>query len=83
MVCRWCFQHQSATNQKTKGGVLLKRKTSSFVRMNHSCVRNAQLEFEKGAVIVDLLTLTGLRLISPCSDNSFPVLQILSPTSAL
>jgi hypothetical protein len=39
------------TNQKaTKGGVLCKRETSSLARFDHSCVRNALLEMENGAL---------------------------------
>jgi hypothetical protein len=38
------------TNQKAKGGVLLKRQTSFLARFNHSCVRNALLEMVKGAL---------------------------------
>jgi hypothetical protein len=34
-------------NQKAKGYVLRKRKTSYLGRLNHSCVRIVQLEYEK------------------------------------
>jgi hypothetical protein len=35
------------TRRLPKGGVLHKRKSSSFARLNHSCVRNAWLDLEK------------------------------------
>jgi hypothetical protein len=42
------------TNQPTKrlikGGVRRRRETSSLVRSNHSCVRNALLEMVNGAL---------------------------------
>jgi hypothetical protein len=38
------------TRKLTKGGVLRKRKFSSFARLNHYFIRNAKLESEKGAL---------------------------------
>jgi hypothetical protein len=42
----WCIWNQP-TKKLTKGGVLHKRNTLSLARLNHSCVRNAELELEK------------------------------------
>jgi hypothetical protein len=50
------------TYQNAKGGVLRKRETSSLVRSDHSCVRNAMLEMVNRDLQItwDVLTLTGL-----------------------
>jgi hypothetical protein len=42
----WCVWNQP-TKKLSKGGALSKRKTSSLAILNHSCLRNAQLDFEK------------------------------------
>jgi hypothetical protein len=52
--------HQPTKNL-TKGGVLRKRKTSSLVRLVHSCVRNSLQDMVNGALKQNggVLTLTG------------------------
>jgi hypothetical protein len=54
--------HNQPTKKLTKGRVRRRRETSSLVRFNHSCVRNALLEMVNGAKLKlgILLTLTGL-----------------------
>jgi hypothetical protein len=47
---------------KTKSGDLFNRKMSSLAKLNHSCVRNALLELDKGGLsggTSDMLTLTS------------------------
>jgi hypothetical protein len=64
----------SKSNQKAEGGVMRKRKTSCHAMLNHSCIRNAQLELVNGVLQTetwDILSLTGflswLKALT-CSD---------------